>query len=373
MRACVRVCVRTCVRACECVPKLFHKYMYCLHLPRQELCKQASVIIDNKTVLVEMAAHELVDLLVGFGDEEVFVVPAQVDSTDHPPSTAASVVRREVGFVPGETSAKRKQQQRQEIQQEAEYLLEYFNHQNLDALLKLTRSTLEVLRKRLNASSSLGYTDRPNDKKDHNPVFKASAMLAIPSIVMKPSLEDIQNSINTVVQTILSTHKRVYLWGQDRGPQLPTTTPDPASQGPARSSKANVLTAAAAPPLKQLRNFHRLVTENKEVAKLVSFLNTTVTSSKRLVTEALEQFNKYQELWTVDRDEKLKEFMASKPLISEFEAEMRKYEEQETLVMEEPDRVQAGAIALETGDIQMHVFVGGLYFMVHLICLCYAR
>ena len=329
----------------------WHSYLLycCVYSSTQELCKQASVIIDSKTVLVEKAAHELVDLLMNWGDEEVTIESTQDDLSQQPPSTAASVARREVGFAAGDTAAKRKQQLRQEMEQEAEYLLEYFNHQNLDALLKLTRSTLEKLRKRLNASSSLGYTDRGSDKKENSPVFKASATLAIPSIVMKPSLEDIQNTISTVVQTILGTHKSVYLWGQTRSTESGEDTLDPANQALAKSSKGNVL--AAAPQTKQLKSFHRLVVENKEVAKLMSFLSTTITSSKRLVTEALEQFNKYQELWTVDRDEKLKEFMSTKPLISEFEAEMRKYEDQETQVMEEPDSVQAGAIALETGTV----------------------
>nr|WAW84836.1 axonemal dynein heavy chain C [Halisarca dujardinii] len=325
----------------------------------EELCRQASAAIDGSTVLVERAAHEVVALLTSWGDEELPSAEKTAAGQDSrspapPPSTTASVVRREVGFVAGEAAAKRKQQLRQEMQQEAEYLLEYFNHQNLDALLKLTRSTLETLRKRLNASSSLGYTDRSVEKKDNKPVFKASATLAIPSIIMKPSLEDIQNSINTVVQTVLGTYRRVYLWGQARQPVGRSDTPEPSSAGPtplARASKGNV--HAPPPQVKQLRNFHRLVTENKEVAKLVSFLSTTVTSSKRLVTDALEQFNKYQELWTVDRDGKLKEFMEGKPSISEFETEMRKYQDQEGLVMEEPDSVQAGAIALETENLKI--------------------
>lgn len=39
------------------------------------------------------------------------------------------------------------------MEEEAQELLSYFNHRNVDALLRLTRNTLEMLRKRIHASS----------------------------------------------------------------------------------------------------------------------------------------------------------------------------------------------------------------------------
>lgn len=39
------------------------------------------------------------------------------------------------------------------MEEEAQELLSYFNHRNVDALLRLTRITLEMLRKRIHASS----------------------------------------------------------------------------------------------------------------------------------------------------------------------------------------------------------------------------
>ena len=291
---------------------------------------------------------ELIGLLLSWGDGEALAAEED-DVQRKPPSTATSIGRQEVHFHPGEASALRRRQLWREMQQEADYLREYFNHQTLDALVKLTRTTLESLRKRINASSALGYTELSEEqKKEHQPVFEASATLAIPSIVMKPSLEEIQTAVNNIVQLVLCTHKGVYLWGQDRSALKPASSHSNSLAAPI--SKGSVAQGdEVLPPMKQLKNHYRLVSENKEVAKLVSFLSTTVTSSKRLVTEALEQFNKYQELWSVDREAKLKEFMETKPLISEFEAEMRKYEDQEALIVDEPNSVVAGPIALKTG------------------------
>lgn len=43
------------------------------------------------------------------------------------------------------------------MEEEAQELLSYFNHRNVDALLKLTRNTLEMLRKRIHTSSLMHF------------------------------------------------------------------------------------------------------------------------------------------------------------------------------------------------------------------------
>lgn len=44
------------------------------------------------------------------------------------------------------------------MEEEAQELLSYFNHRNVDALLRLTRNTLEMLRKRIHASSLVHFS-----------------------------------------------------------------------------------------------------------------------------------------------------------------------------------------------------------------------
>lgn len=43
------------------------------------------------------------------------------------------------------------------MEEEAKELLSYFNHRNVDALLRLTRNTLEMLRRRINAPSAMHF------------------------------------------------------------------------------------------------------------------------------------------------------------------------------------------------------------------------
>ena len=52
---------------------------------------------------------------------------------------------------------KKKLEQKEQMEEAAQELLNHFNHRNLDALLKSVRYTLEGLRKRISASTMSSY------------------------------------------------------------------------------------------------------------------------------------------------------------------------------------------------------------------------
>ena len=54
-------------------------------------------------------------------------------------------------------AAKRRREMKENREEAAMELLAHFNHRNLDALLKVTRNTLESLRKRITSSSMVHY------------------------------------------------------------------------------------------------------------------------------------------------------------------------------------------------------------------------
>ena len=56
--------------------------------------------------------------------------------------------------------ARRKREMRENLEEVAQELLAHFNHRNLDALLKVTRQTLDSIRKRVTSSSHLNYIGR---------------------------------------------------------------------------------------------------------------------------------------------------------------------------------------------------------------------
>ena len=310
-------------------------------------------------------------------EEEPITVddPSQQDDELEPPRTSSSVGNGEANLQPGETAALRRKQQREELQQEAQYLVDHFSHSNLEALLRVTRTTMESIRRRITVSSSVSYGESSDDKKkDYKPAFKAKCVLSIPNIVMRPNLDDVQTAVNQVVQNILLVHKKVYIWGQKGRKQVILVEPDGGELAQQSKSEAVGSQMLAKPskiqvdtPVSQAtyKNFYHLVADNREVAKLVSLLSTSINSTKRMISTALGQFNKYQDLWILEREVKIKEFLEANPHQSEFEQNIIYYVGLEDTIKEEPEILTAGAIALVTGEYALFSdsFLFQLYFI----------
>lgn len=56
---------------------------------------------------------------------------------------------------------------------------------------------------------------------------------------------------------------------------------------------------------RKLRNFYSGVAEHEDVSKLVMLLSSSVNSLREVASEVLKDFQKYNVLWTEDRDEKV--------------------------------------------------------------------
>ena len=96
-------------------------------------------------------------------------------------------------------------------------------------------------------------------------------------------------------------------------------------------------------------NYFKNVSENKEVAKLVSMLSTVINSQKKEVMTALEVFRHYQIIWKGNREQTIAEFLKTDPKLSEFEAQILHYKELEKRISLEPESYNVGAIAIVTG------------------------
>lgn len=290
--------------------------------------------------------------------------PTQPAEELDPPRTSSSVANGDAHLQPGEMAALKRKQQREELQQEAQYLVDHFSHSNLEALLRVTRTTMESIRRRITVSSSVSYGESSDDKKkDYKPAFKAKCVLSIPNIVMRPNLDDVQTAVNQVVQNILLVHKKVYIWGQKGRKQAAPTEAEgsnelakPEAAGSQMLAKVSKIQVDSPVSQTTYKNFYHLVADNREVAKLVSLLSTSINSTKRLINTALGQFNKYQDLWILEREVKIKEFLEANPHQSEFEQNIIHYVGLEDAIKEESEVLTAGAIALVTG-VYNYVFI----------------
>ncbi|KAK3754858.1 hypothetical protein QZH41_011331 [Actinostola sp. cb2023] len=74
-----------------------------------------------------------------------------------------------------------------------------FNQRTIDALVRCTRLSLDSIKRRMQASSK--YKGDNGDMR--TALFKADIVLEIPSVLLKPSLDDIQQLLNKAVQIML--------------------------------------------------------------------------------------------------------------------------------------------------------------------------
>lgn len=73
-----------------------------------------------------------------------------------------------------------------------------------------TRLSLDAIKRRLQVSNKYSKDAQKEDSKP--PLFYADITLAIPNVVMKPSLDDLQSSLNKAVQIILKASQDIPQW-----------------------------------------------------------------------------------------------------------------------------------------------------------------
>ena len=312
------------------------------------MCESLGPVLSRRVTKIERAVNEMISLLLVTEVEELHAQLSSASAAPRPNlSRRGSMPAVQFNLIPGEKAAMKQRQQKEELRQDALYLYQYFYQKTINSLIQTTRSNLDSLRRALAPPSALGYTDASDDKKDRKPVFKVQVTLAIPSIVLKPGLEDIQTLVSDIVHTIVAVHKEIGQWG--------AATADPLA-APSQQAISTATEKKVEP-----RTVYKMVYENKEVAKLTTALSSIVTAAKKTIIESFDHFSLYQDLWVTEQEKVLQEFLDDDPLLGDFEAKIHYYEEVEAKVMEEVDQLQVGAFCLDTCE---------LVFIVHHNTFC---
>ena len=71
---------------------------------------------------------------------------------------------------------------------------------------------MDTIKRRLQTASNKYTKGAQDNEAARVPLFVADIVLAIPSIVLKPGLDDIQHAVNKAVQTILHMAKDIPPW-----------------------------------------------------------------------------------------------------------------------------------------------------------------
>nr|XP_023422402.1 LOW QUALITY PROTEIN: dynein heavy chain 8, axonemal [Cavia porcellus] len=238
-----------------------------------------------------------------------------------------------------------------EFKKECKEVYAFFSHQLLDSLQKATRLSLDTMKRRIFVGP---YGRRPSE--DIISFIKTEVHLAIPNVVMVPSLDDIQQAINRMIQLTLEVSRGVAHWGQQPHLKAVTNSPtvtDLAHPTVGKQLKKEDRSFEEIIPARKLKNFYPGVAEHKDISKLVLLLSSSVNSLRTVAQEALQEFQKYKTLWTEDRDVKVKEFLGNNPSLTEIRSEILRYATFEQEIDELKPIIIVGALELHTGPMKL--------------------
>ncbi|KAI2655575.1 Dynein axonemal heavy chain 5 [Labeo rohita] len=355
-----------------------------------ELCIKGAQMLHTKSSLVEEAANELINMLLDFEQKEEEernqdesrteskVEQMDSDGEEECKSEGRLLSRSTMAPSVGPSSPlirkKKKKDLMKVMEEEAKELLSHFNHRNVDALLRLTRNTLETLRKRIHASSLMHFLEADSSSRQkgsgQQPIFRVGVCLAIPNIIMVPGLDEVQQALNRAVDCVVSVSKGVGQWSKERiskrkmserrmaalkqnSQESESEDGESTYRSLAEGSTSDISASANQAIPIQIKNYHKSISENKEIVKLVSVLSTSINSSKKEIMNSLDRFSLYHHIWKKDREETIQKCIQGNPLLSEFESQILYYRDLELEINAEPEFISVGALALYTVDLKL--------------------
>ncbi|CAB3374843.1 Hypothetical predicted protein [Cloeon dipterum] len=222
----------------------------------------------------------------------------------------------------------------------------YYSRKVIDVLIKVTKMSLDSLRRR--------FINDPEtaSKSSPNPVFIIYISLVIPNVAIKPNLDEIQEALTNAGRNITNVAKGVGLWTggkfqqkqvwrklamrppgalSDLVSQIEQGTQQRNKKDDPKKRRRRIYKVASEEKLNfphQQKNFFSFIIENKEVMKMLTMLSTCTMDIKAEFTSYLERWKPYKTLWKSDQDRKdmlqagLQDFVNLLRYHGELEAEL---------------------------------------------------
>uniref|UniRef100_A0A8C3JBK3 Dynein axonemal heavy chain 8 n=1 Tax=Calidris pygmaea TaxID=425635 RepID=A0A8C3JBK3_9CHAR len=310
--------------------------------------KECAELLNHKSMHIEDAVQELMSV---FEKNYEIKHPKKTSEKHVLPDNEEAREKNTSAALRGDGS--KGNDKEDEFKKKCKELVTCFSHQLLESLQKATQLSLDSLKKRIS------FSVRPNKSEEVAAFLKAEVHLVIPNVVMVPSLDDIQQAINRMIQLILEVNRGVAQWGQrhlqksnlkaESGTQQlsPTGFGSPGKIAKKGERIEDVVI------VKKLRNFYAGVAEHEDISKLVVLLSSSVNSIREVASEVLQGFQKYKVLWTEDKDAKIQEFLASSPSLTEIKEEILHYAMFEREMEDLKPIILLGPIELHTGPLKI--------------------
>ncbi|TGZ53817.1 Dynein heavy chain 5, axonemal, partial [Temnothorax longispinosus] len=348
----------------------------------EEICRMAAVDLHRKSTMVEEAVEEVLQLVRKATDSFKSTNSNQFDfltteglegekATEQTGQQDWSAVwncfddPHQLLTTPGTLPKTMQDMVRNAVSE----MRRYYSRKVVDVLIKITKVSLDAIRKR--------FIRELDSEATPNPVFLLHATLMIPAVTVKPSLDDVQEALISVGKIITGVAKGVAQWNSRGSKSMWKNLPYPSKRNLADvvlRAQSNVTKQKQEEPedLKtrrrrlykilseerpvfpvQERNFYTMVMDNKEIIKLLSMLSTCTMELRQDLTEFLDRWKPYKFLWKNERN--MRELLQIS--LSEFETTLRKHSELEDRLATEPDMIIFGtSIAVSTEKLKYGVY-----------------
>ena len=339
----------------------------------EDACRAAAIELNRKSQMVEEAVEEVLDLvqkasvifrnMIGpendlFGEEEMRLQAAETPTNDNDTGTSnqqqdwsllytcfenplSLFTSYEGGLPKGLTEM---------VFNAIHEMRRYYSRKVIDVLIKVTRASLDLLRRRFILESN-------EHEVSQKPIFILNAVLMIPTIAIRPSLDELQEALAQAGKNIVGVSKGVAQWNSGRDDDRCTTQINP--KGP-RAAVANeranrrrvyrVLSEQRPQMPHMAKSFYTHVMDNKEVVKTLSLLSQCTKNLKSEIQEFVKKWKPYQFLWKNDKTiRQLLEYT-----LPEFETNLRYLTELDANLSVEPDMEFFGqsCVALSTEKLK---------------------
>lgn len=202
------------------------------------------------------------------------------------------------------------QEYESEIESSAAVVRYDFFQQTFDAIVCALRSSVNHLKTRIGEC-----------KAEHLAVIRAKVVLLVPQIDLKPSLEEIQRSVNKCARLMLEATKNINHW--------------------------NIISAN-----RQKGSIFLQVQESRKTIKGFLQLTGAVAGLSSQVKLFLSSFEKYEHLWMGRRQDALHEFLDQSPRLVDFEDKLLYYADIESEISNMKDIHEIGSLLLDLAPLK---------------------
>ncbi|CAL7938026.1 unnamed protein product [Xylocopa violacea] len=272
----------------------------------------------------------------------------------HISQTKLTKGKYEPGFAPIERTRK---VQINKVHNDCMELFAYFHNKLIEALVKCTKNSFELLRKHVtvlrfiqvhiqfpdrikyillnNCFTLCNYSHLPEDESEDKkmaPILLTTFVLQIPNIVIVPPIEELQYYFSKLLNNILKNHKKVIAWGQRRHN--------------AEINKDN-----------ERKNYYQIISEHKEIVRSVMSLQGAIVAIKEDIMEIADSYLRYAYMWSEERSNIIQKFVDSEPITQEIKEKFIEYDRLVEEIQNLPQKHVVGPIEICMDKLKLALLV----------------